>query len=633
MVNAAFTRVTGYRSNEVVGRLGSEVGLIHLPADRERFRSQVERDGVVIDLPTTIVTRSGQLVSMRISAAAFEMDGRNYVVINARDVTETERTRLEHAAILERASIGIAFTRHDHFVQANPRFERTFGWPVGTLRGEPGAAIWAGADGDDEIGRIAEPLLSQGQPFEIEREMRCRDGGVFWCRLLAQVVDPLHPVDGGTIWIADDVSERRRIDAALAAARDAAEAANRAKSAFLANTSHEIRTPLNGLLGLARIAMQSSVDDVARRRYLKQIFETAQGLEGILSDILDLSKIEAGKITVENVGFDLREMLAAVHRSYRSLAQVKGLSLRLWVEGDLPRKVSGDPIRTRQILGNFITNAVKFTDVGGVRIVAARAEAPGRVRLAVVDSGVGIDAQTRQHLWRPFSQGDSSTTRRYGGTGLGLSICRELAELMGGTVGLDSAPRRGSTFWAELPLGGLQDRGLQDGGADGAVDATPARALRRREPGPGGGTRASDALAEAAEPDFLHDRRVLLVEDNPVNMMIAAATLEHWGADVSQACDGRMAIHAVQAAASDGRPFDAVLMDVQMPVMSGYEAAIELRKDYDAVQLPIIALTAAALLAERDQALAAGMNDFLTKPIDAPKLKLALARHVRGGLH
>ena len=597
MVNAAFTRLTGYRSDEVVGKSADELGLWHDPADEERLRAGMTAHGRVDELPAAIATRSGAVAAVLLSAAHFRMDGRSYMVVNARDVTSAVRTRLEHAAIFERASIGIALTRDRRFVQANPRFEAIFGWPAGTLTGEPGSAVWVDEADYAEIGRLAGPLLSAGQPFETEREMKKRDGSRFWCRLLGQAVDPERPGQGGTIWIADDVTERRRLDAALAAARDAAEAASRAKSAFLANTSHEIRTPLNGLLGLARLALRETITPAARTLHLEQILACAQGLEGILSDILDFSKIEAGKFTLEASAFDLRELLAAVQASYRPLADAKDLAFELEIDARTIAIVSGDPVRIRQILGNYITNAVKFTTQGGIRIVAAPG-ARGGVRLAVVDTGRGVDAQLQPLLFQPFSQGDASTTRRVGGTGLGLSICRQLAQLMGGEVGVESRPGEGSTFWAELPL---------------APAVLPGDSL----------------ASEASECAQLHDARILLVEDNPVNMMIASATLAQWGVDVAEARDGRMAIEAVHEAARRGRPFDLVLMDVQMPVMSGHEAAIELRKAWGPSALPIIALTAAALVSERELALAAGMNDFLTKPIDAPKLRRTLARHVR----
>ena len=597
MVNPAFTRLAGFSAEEVQGRTPAELGLWGHAADAARLTALVTRDGITSEVPAVLVAKSGAQVSMLLAAARFVMDNRHYLVVNARDVTETERTRLEHAAILGRASIGIAFTREARFVQANPYFERMFGWEPGTLREQPGSVVWPSEADYAEIGRLTAPLLSAGQPFEIERPMRRRDGSEFWCRLLAQAVDLADPSRGGTIWIAEDITERRRLDQALAAARDAAEAASRAKSAFLANTSHEIRTPLNGLLGLARLAMQEDLVDARRQQYLNQIFDSAQSLSGIISDILDVSKIEAGKITLEDVSFGLRDTLQAVHHAYQSLAEVKGLALTLAIADDLPHTVRGDPVRVRQILSNFITNALKFTERGEVRIEATTT-ARGWVRLAVVDTGPGVETETQARLFTPFSQGDSSTTRRYGGTGLGLSICRELATLMEGEVGLHSVPGQGSSFWAELPL---------------------PRAEAEHPP----------ASTEASELDHLHGARVLLVEDNPVNMMIVVAMLERWGVRVAQAHDGRMAVDAVKEAEAHGEPFDAVLMDVQMPVMSGHEAARELRRHHSAKQLPIIALTAAALVSERDDAMRAGMNDFLTKPIDAPKLRKTLAQHVR----
>jgi PAS domain S-box-containing protein len=597
MVNAAFTRLTGYSADEVIGRTALEFGLWYDPDTRGHLLATLERDGKVVDMPAEFVTRRGTRVSTLVSAGRFVMDQRDYLVLNTRDVTESERTRLQHTAILERASIGIAFTRDGRFVQANPFFERMFGWGQGELAGAPGSVVWLNADDHREIGELAGPLLAAGRPFEIERRMRRKDGSSFRCRLLAQVVDRNEPRNGGTIWIAEDVTERRRLDEALAAARDAAEAASRAKSAFLANTSHEIRTPLNGLLGLARLAMDADLPHERRQQYLAQILDSAQGLAGIMSDILDVSKIEAGKFALDDIAFDLREALVAAHHAYESLAEVKGLALRLEIDEHLPVTVRGDPVRLRQILSNFITNALKFTERGHVRIDATRTDAGG-LRLAVSDTGPGVPAETQARLFRPFSQGDTSTTRRFGGTGLGLSICRELAQLMGGTVGVQSTPGQGSTFWAELPLAG----------------SAPAR--------PPSSTEASDLAC-------LRGARVLLAEDNPVNMMIAVAMLEHWGVHVEQVVDGRAAVDAVHAAARAGAPFDVVVMDVQMPIMGGHEAARELRRHYDPKALPILALTAAALVSERDEALAAGMNEFLTKPIDATKLRHALAGLIR----
>lgn len=600
MVNASFTRVCGYTADEVIGRSAVQLGIWHDTEDRRKILSAVLADGEVRDVEIQIVCKSGALVTLLVAAGRFSMDGRDYLVMNGRDVTEAQRTRLEHEAILKHASIGIAYTRDQRFMQANPAFESMFGWEPGALLGQPGKVVWATDDDYAEIGRIAGPLLSEGKLVELEREMMRRDGSLFWCRLLAQVVDTTHPSRGGTIWIAEDVTERRQIDQALAAARDVAEAANRAKSAFLANTSHEIRTPLNGLLGLANLAMQPGLDTTRRQQYLEQIQDSAQSLAGIISDILDLSKIEAGKLSVEAVAFNLHHLLKAVHHAYQSLAQARSLELALHVAEGVPVTVRGDPVRLRQILSNYITNGLKFTERGKVTIEAAMSTDPARpehVRFSVIDTGPGIDEATQRRLFQPFTQADESTTRRFGGTGLGLSICKELAALMEGHVGMRSMPGQGSHFWAEVPL-----------------PVTDAPVV--------------DPRMEAQDIERLAGLRVLLVEDNAVNMMIGVAMLEQWGVEVTQACDGAEGVAAVERAHAAQRPFHVVLMDVQMPRLSGHEAARRLRLTHSAQALPIIALTAAALVSEREEALAAGMNDFLTKPIDAHRLRQALIRAV-----
>jgi PAS domain S-box-containing protein len=594
MVNEAFTRLLGYTREEVIGRSSMELGTWANLDDRRRMLQTIEAEGRVSNLPMVFMAKSGARVSVLMSAARFNMGGRDYIVINTRDVTESERTRLVHEAILHNASIGIALTREQRFLLANPRFEQMFGWPGGELIGQGGRVVWASDADYADIGRTVGPALARGEQVEVEVKMARRDGSTFLCRMLAKAVDPTHPSQGGTIWIAEDVTEKRQIEQALAKARDEAEAASRAKSAFLANTSHEIRTPLNGLVGLARMARQPEVDDAHRRQYLEQISDSAETLSGIISDILDLSKIEAGKLSIEAVAFHLPQLLRSLHHAYGTLAEARGLKLELDADPALPEVVRGDPLRVRQILSNYLTNALKFTARGSVRVVARRSSGE-RLRFEVHDTGPGLDAATQARLFKPFTQADDSTTRRYGGTGLGLSICRELATLMGGTVGVLSAPGQGAQFWTELPL--------------------PAS--------------RADPLHEAVrggEHGMLQGARVLMVEDNPVNMMIAVALLERWGVEVEQAGDGEAALAAVDGALRRQRPFDAVLMDVQMPVMSGHEATRILRGKPETRHLPIIALTAAALVSERDRALALGMNDFLTKPIDAQRLQSSLLR-------
>ena len=588
MVNEAFTHFSGYSTSEAVGRTSVELGVWGDAATRDEFVRRLREQGAVKDLPTVFVSKSGQRFSLLISAASFELEGGHYLVLNGRDVSAAERDRLAHEAVLQNASLGIACTRGQVFVQANPAIEKMLGWAPGTLLGQPGRAVWSSDEEYAAVGHLIGPPLTRGESVEIIRELARRDGSTFWCRMLAKAVDPRHPMAGGTIWIVEDISERHRFEQALAKARDDAEAANRAKSAFLANTSHEIRTPLNGLVGLARLARRPDVDEARRRQYLDQIADSAETLSAVISDVLDLSKIEAGKLDVERVPFDLQALLESLRQVYGTLADARGLEFGFERGTGVPQWVWGDPVRVRQVLGNFLNNALKFTAKGSVQLHASAGRGE-MLRFEVLDTGPGIPDEVRARLFQPFTQADQSTTRRFGGSGLGLSICRELATLMNGAVGVESEPGRGSRFWAELPL-----------------PATEAP--------------AHDSGFGLLEPSALTGARVLMVEDNAVNMTIAVAMLEQWGVAVDQAFDGAQAVQAVERAAAQGQPFDLVLMDVQMPVMSGYEATRRLRERPAGQGLPIIALTAAALSSEREQALASGMSGFLTKPIDPQQL-------------
>jgi PAS domain S-box-containing protein len=606
MVNDAFVAWSGYSRDEAVGRTAAELRLLTSDEAYRHFVSDLLANDDVRDRTIALRRRDGREMLLLVSAARFVMERRDYVVINGRDITQSERARLEREAILTNASIGIAMTRDGVFQLANPAFEQLFGWAAGALVGQVSDVTSVDRGAYEEVSALYGPALERGEAVEFERTMRRHDGSTFLCRLLARPIDPTHPAHGGTIWIAEDVTEKHAVAQALARARDEAEAANRAKSAFLANTSHEIRTPLNGLVGLARLARQPSVDEARREQYLAQIDDSAQALAGVISDILDLSKIEAGKLRLEHTDFDLHALLESIEHGYAALADARALALTMHASGPVPRRVRGDPVRLRQILSNFLSNALKFTAAGYVRlhvsvVGSSQGEGPPLIRFEVEDSGPGIAPEVQGRLFQPFMQGDVSTTRRFGGTGLGLSICRELAELMGGQVGMRSEPGRGSRFWAELPFPPSEH------------DA-PASAFAPLE----------DSLRALA------GLCVLVVEDNPVNMMIATTILRQWGVIVTEASNGADAVIAVTTRSDAGRPFDLVLMDVQMPVLGGHDATRTLRQRFPVDTLPIIALTAAALTSEREEALAAGMNDFLTKPLDAQRLQEALLRWATG---
>ncbi len=601
MVNDAFERITGYSASQAVGRTALELGVWRSAEDRRAFVDALQRDGSVADLPLRFRRRSGEEFLLLVSAARFVMDRRDYLVINARDVTATERARLEREAILANASVGIAVTSQRRFVLANHHFEALYGWAPGDIIGQPGNVVWPGDAAYAEVGELAQAPLLRGEVVEFEKPAQRRDGSRFLARIRGRAIDPERPGDSGTVWIVEDITERHEAEATLARARDEAEAASRAKSAFLANTSHELRTPLNGILGLARLAREPGVPEARREQFLEQISDSAQALADIISDILDLSKIEAGKFELQSAAFDLDALLRGLQRTYATLAAARGLDLQFQPAALGLGPVWGDALRVRQILTNYLGNALKFTAAGSVTLTARRLFDPAlggpgtRVRLEVRDTGLGIPPEAQARLFQPFTQADQSTTRRFGGTGLGLSICRELAALMGGEVGVESQLGQGSCFWAELPLP--------------VADAT-----------------ALPVVPAPQDSPSLQGRRVLMVEDNPVNMLIAVSMMEGWGLQVAQAHDGQQAVLAVQQAFDTGQPFDAVLMDVHMPQMSGHEATRALRQTQAGCHLPIIALTAAALVSERQAALDAGMNDFLTKPVDAERLRASLAR-------
>jgi PAS domain S-box-containing protein len=603
MVNEAFERITGHSKETTLGRTAQELGLWADESARDQLLQTVMGTGSVTDQPVVLRSAGGLSLPMRVSAARFAMDRLDYVVMNARDMSDSERARMERETIFTHASIGIAVTGGGRFVLANPHFESMFGQAPCALLGQPTEVLWPDAatyrSMQEQYGR----QLEQGQPLSFETTAQRRDGSTFTAHVRARAIDPTRPREAGTAWIVEDVTERRNYEQTLARARDEAEAANRAKSAFLANTSHELRTPLNGLIGLARLARDAQTTEAQRREYLEQIGESAQSLAGIITDILDVSKIEAGKLLLEASVFDLGKLLLALQTTYTPLALTHQLTLHFDIDPAVMGCVQGDPLRVRQIVSNYITNAIKFTPSGQVRVRAWRLGAvegapagalpTDIVRFEVHDTGPGISQAAQAQLFKPFSQGDQSTTRRFGGTGLGLSINRELATLMGGQVGVVSDLGQGCIFWAELPLPSRQ-------------------AVVAPQPRVGSGS--------------LQGMRVLMVEDNPVNMLIAVAMLERWGVQVTQAGNGLEAVHAVNEAAGAGRAFDAVLMDVQMPVMSGHEATRAIRQSPAGRDLPIIALTAAALVSEREEAMRSGMNDFLTKPIDAEKLRSTLQR-------
>jgi two-component system sensor histidine kinase/response regulator len=645
----------------------------------------------------------------------------------------------ENEAILENAQAGIAVVEDRHIVRCNRRMDEIFAYPPGGLVGQSARVFYFSTQEFEAAGAEIYRILGECGVYSGEINMRCMDSRNLWCHVSARALDLADPL-GKSVWIFDDVTERRVAEMALVEAKSKAEAAAEAKSMFLTNMSHEIRTPMNAIIGLSHLVQKTEL--TARQRdYARKIHSAGTALLGIVNDILDFSKIEAGQISLECINFSLDDILDNVAVIIGQRAQDKGLELLIDQPPDAPRTLRGDPLRLSQVLTNLVSNAVKFTVAGTITVAFEQCESVAskvKLRFEVRDTGIGMSEAQVLRLFQPFSQADGSTTRKYGGTGLGLSICKRLVELMGGEIGVDSSPGKGSVFFfsVELDPGGsdaarqkrkilpahldsmrmlvvddnaaardiisrlLESFGLRvDAVASGeeAIAAVVAADVRDpyrvafidwRMPGLDGvdtvlairekellsappsfvlvsafsredvRIRAEQSgidlfLVKPVSPSALEDTlvtlfppaegeiagdiacglqptppelnwlRVLLAEDNEINQLIAVELLESAGASVDVASNGREAVDKL----AQGSAYDVVLMDLQMPVMGGHEATRLIRADPRFADLPIVAMTAHAMVEERQRCFDSGMNDHLTKPIDPGELFRTLARY------
>ena len=373
-------------------------------------------------------------------------------------------------------------------------------------------------------------------------------------------------------------------------------------SEFLANMSHEIRTPLNAVIGMTHLYLTDKSDYEKKRGYISKIQVAAKALLGIINNILDISKIEAGMFELDDIPFNLRESIEQVAVIHQETAAGKGISLTTTYADELPDLFIGDPVRLGQVLNNLTGNAVKFTERGSVRIHCAldgpiHVGEPLRVRISVADTGLGVPEEKLHTLFKPFSQADASITRRFGGTGLGLAISNKLVAMMGGEFSVQSVEGRGTTFSFTVSL--------EPAGHELSVDRNPDQSEELRQLG-------------------LENKRILVAEDNEINRLLMEELLRPTGAEVVMAENGLLALNAVRE-----KRFDLVLMDMQMPVMDGIQAAREIRTFAGCDELPIVAVTASAMKEDKELGFEAGLNDYITKPIEPQQFALLLKRWLR----
>ena len=568
-------RMFGYDCDDLVGRNAADV----LSGDWSAARAGGElfarrRDGLEIPVEVSLGpldTAEGGLVTAVI-----------------RDITERRAgdERLRAAAQFFEISHDLLATADSagYFLELNGAWEQTLGWAPRELRARPFSEF---VHPEDRRRTEAEHrrITAGRETDRFQNRYRTKDGGWRWLEWTS--VTP--PGEGVTYASARDVTERVEVQQALAEARDDALAAARTKSAFLANMSHEIRTPLNGVLGITDLMLDGELTP-AQREHAELIRRSGDTLLTVVNDILDVSKIEAGALQLEEAPFDLLEAVEDALELSAEHAARKGLELTLTRGPALPGTVRGDAVRLRQVLGNLLSNAVKFTSAGEIRVTLS---ADGSVvRFVVADEGVGIPPEHVERMFEPFTQGDVSTTRRFGGTGLGLAIVSQLVRMMGGDVGVTSTPGAGSTFWFTVPF-----------------EQVPVDIAR---------------LPRAAQPEApVAGTRVLIVEDNEINRRVAIELIERRSCSVAVAHNGLEALAALAR-----EHFDLVLMDCQMPELDGYEATRQLRATEDAERrTPVVAMTAHALAGDRARCLEAGMDDYLAKPVRGEDLDRVLARY------
>ena len=625
--NDKFGAIFGYGADEVLALNPANLAVLsELFALRKRFVKQLRVETAGQDFVCRCLRKDGAPIDVEIHSSSMRVGGRLSIIGMVSDVTERVRAARqidyllrEQSAILNSRIVGFFKLKNRRFVWINSASAEIVGYRRDELIGQSTQVLFVDEQAYVDFGLDAYPALKRGEIYRREIQFRRKDGSIGWYWLDGELLFP----DGDeSIWAFADISGQKALvleleqhrhnleelvcsrTIELAHARDAAEAASRAKSVFLANMSHELRTPLNGMMGMTHLAQRLATDP-QQISYLDKGVQASRHLLAIINDILDISRIEADKMVLEERAFNLADALAETLALHEASAENKGLELVLRMDAALPAQLCGDALRLKQTVLNFIDNAIKFSERGVIAVSAAPVERDGHsvlLRIEVADQGIGLSPKQQSQLFNPFTQVDESSTRRYGGAGLGLAISRRLARLMGGDVGVNSEVGIGSVFWMTARFR------LLDGACQPKNGDPPDRSPR-------------DALLA----DF-RGARVLVVEDELLNQEVIRFLLEDSGLVADVADNGLEALTLVRKS-----EYALILMDMQMRIMNGLAATRAIRELPGKAHLPILAMTANAFEEDRDRCLAAGMNDHLSKPVEPDALCAAVLHWLRQG--
>lgn len=514
--------------------------------------------------------------------------------------TNRRRTMLELETIFSTSLIGILLVRDDRVINVNERMGEILGYTHAEILANDIRMLFPSRKLFRFFVKTFARQLARRDLEQIEYTLMKKDGTRVPCTLSGKAISP-DDLSLGVVWVVQDITLRKAVERELEDAKTHAEAASKAKSEFLANMSHEIRTPMNGIIGLSNLLLQEELTS-EQNKHLNLIRSSGQRLLSIINDILDFSKVEAGRIELKEIFFSLRDVFTEPLRNLEVLAEEKGLLLQCDIDPNVPNHLIGDAAKLTQVLINLVGNGVKFTSEGKVSVqVSQQARFDvDRVRLffEVQDTGIGIDPGMQDTIFEAFTQADSTPSRRFGGTGLGLAISRQFVRLMGGDVHFDSEQGKGTRFYFSIPFRLA---------AEGA-ESTPTPPLESKE----------------RENKQVGGYSVLLADDEFINVTLAEVLLSRVGLKVTSVSNGFEAVAAWQKGG-----FDCILMDIQMPEMDGYEAVARIREQENATgaHVPIIAMTAHAMDDDREKCLAAGMDDYISKPIDAQLLVNLLEKY------